>query len=250
MPNTFGGNKFKKGKKVRVRNTGPLLFADEIDGCYYGQIIKRIGTGFFVMINDKQETATICGKMRNRQWCNPGDIVMVNLDLDKYIITHKYSPDEVRQLKSLGKINFGNSEDNDGAVVFDDDDSDDDVFDTMNELRNQQNRKNTKVTVQSKVNDVNNVNSVNKENKELGSESDSESDSESEEQPVQEQDQKSDQKSDKEDKIDKDLKTKKLNKQFKNKDRGNKIVSEINKASERNVKTQRTVIDDDFIDNI
>lgn len=237
MPNKLGGNKYKKGKKgSRDRPNEPIPYADEIDGCYYGQIIKRIGTGFHVMINGKQETATICGKMRNRQWCNPGDVVMVNLDLDKYIITHKYNVDAVKQLKSLGKINFTNTNENDSSIVFEDDDSseDNDVHNIMDNLKKstQNPEKNAKIIVAGNT-------GKNDENNDSGSNSGSESESEL---TMQED-------KDKDNEKDQEKKIHKLTKQFKNKSRSDKIVAEINIAENRNNKTTRSN-DDDWIDDI
>ena len=227
MPNKFGGNKYKKGKKGgRFKPNEPIPFADEIDGCYYGQIIKRIGTGFFVTINDKQETATICGKMRNRQWCNPGDVVMVNLELDKYIITHKYNGDAVKQLKSLGKINFGNTNENDFFEDEDSNDSDNDVHNIMDSLKKAPKpEKQTKVIV------------VGEQKTETKSDSDSDSASlpdNKTEDPDKEKEQ--------------EKKTHKLTKQFKNKSRSDKIVAEINIAENRNNKTANA--NDSWIDDI
>ena len=229
MPNKFGGNKYKKGKKGgRFKPNEPIPFADEIDGCYYGQIIKRIGTGFFVTVNDKQETATICGKMRNRQWCNPGDVVMVNLELDKYIITHKYNGDAVKQLKSLGKINFGNTNENDLFEDEDSTDSDNDVHNIMDSLKKDPKpEKQTKVIVAGE--------------QKTETKSDSGSDSESASLP--------DNKTEDPDKEkEQEKKTHKLTKQFKNKSRSDKIVAEINIAENRNNKTANA--NDSWIDDI
>lgn len=241
MPNKFGGNKFKKGKKrPKTQSNEPIPFADEITGCYYGQIIKKIGTGFYVMINGKQETATICGKMRNRQWCNPGDVVMVNLDLDKYIITHKYNADAIKQLKTLGKINFGNSNDNDSTIF--EDDEDDDVFDMMDSLK----KTDGKNQEQKKI-----VIAGNKDTAEPTKESDSDSDSDSES-GENETTLVPEQIPEREELKEKENETKKLTKQFKNKTRSDKIVAEIGISQNRNVKAARTTNDEDtsWIDDI
>ncbi len=49
----------------------------------------------------------ICGRLRNKVWINPGDVVLIGLrDFQdkKADIISKYNPDEVRKLKQRGDL--------------------------------------------------------------------------------------------------------------------------------------------------
>ena len=131
MPNAIGGKKFKRAKKGAQdsNNNEAIPLAEDNENCMYGEIIKNIGTGFMIRLKpDLEVAASIRGKMRKRVWCNVGDIVMVQQELNNYIVVHKYNSDEVRQLKSMGKCKFASENNNDEqcAFKFEDDDPDND----------------------------------------------------------------------------------------------------------------------------
>jgi translation initiation factor 1A len=131
MPNAIGGKKFKRAKKGAQdsNNNEAIPLAEDNENCMYGEITKNIGTGFIIRLKpDLEVAAAIRGKMRKRVWCNVGDIVMVQQELNNYIVVHKYNSDEVRQLKSMGKCKFASEKNNDEqcAFKFEDDDPDND----------------------------------------------------------------------------------------------------------------------------
>src|SRR5271165_6776806 len=132
--NKKGGSKFKRTKKGdKSTHDDKVPLAEENANCFYAQVIKNIGTGFQIALKGGQETiCTLRGKLRKRAWCNPGDIVMVNLDLEKYILVHKYRPDEVKQLKALGKINFTSNDDEGNAFRFEDENDEDESDEEFN----------------------------------------------------------------------------------------------------------------------
>jgi initiation factor 1A len=77
----------------------------------YGKAIKMLGQGRVrVMCGDSViRTCLICGKMRNRVYVRPQDVVLVALragmtDDTKADIVHKYTPEEARALKRHGEI--------------------------------------------------------------------------------------------------------------------------------------------------
>jgi initiation factor 1A len=155
MPNLHGGNSYKrskKGSKTVVENILPLV--DDYENCHYAQIVKSMGAMFSIILQGgKEDTAIIRGKMKNRIWCNPNDVVMVQYDLGKYIIIHKYSPDHTKQLKSLGHINFSSSDNATELIKFEDDsddnDSDDDnnIFKKLNDMKKDVNKDNLNIDV-------------------------------------------------------------------------------------------------------
>ena len=55
----------------------------------------------------RERMATICGKMKKKVWILVGDILLIDLrDYEdaKCDVTHKYSVEEARQLKTLGQL--------------------------------------------------------------------------------------------------------------------------------------------------
>jgi len=77
----------------------------------YGKVLKMLGQGrVSVMCGDSvKRTCLICGRMRNRVYVRPQDVVLVALrpDMtadDKADVVHKYTADEARTLKRHGEI--------------------------------------------------------------------------------------------------------------------------------------------------
>ena len=142
MPNTRGGSKYKKHKKGQGnKKPTPLILEKDSPGCMYAVITKKNGTSFEILCsNGKTERGIIRGKFRKRVWLNINDIVLVDTnDLGLFIIVHKYSQDDIRQLRSKGELEFVNINDIDdvnkyGNIYFDDNDSDDDNDDIDKEL--------------------------------------------------------------------------------------------------------------------
>lgn len=118
-PNNLGGKKYKKKKKTNFNKERKLEEAET--GQVYGKVIKKIGGDFIELVcNDGQiRKGHIRGKMRKREWLNENDIVLCTLNSfgtdiknkDKCTIEMKYRIDEINTLKSQGKLNFGDSED-------------------------------------------------------------------------------------------------------------------------------------------
>jgi initiation factor 1A len=108
MVNKKGGSNYKKAKKERDDIQRKLELAGGTNAnCYYGQIIKKYGINHFeVMIDGEKQNASIRGNMFKKVWLNPGNIVLVNYDLGKYMIVHKYNDGEEKKLRAMGEINF------------------------------------------------------------------------------------------------------------------------------------------------
>ncbi len=105
--NKRGGNRAKRGKKQVDKKENVLELVANNPNCYYAIVTKRFGNNNFeIKINNKKITASIRGNMFKRVWIHQNDIVLVNLDLEKYIIVHKYTPEEAKQLRVMGEINF------------------------------------------------------------------------------------------------------------------------------------------------
>lgn len=108
MPSKGGGKK-KKGAK----NGGAGSFRRELifreDGQEYAQVIDMLGNGHVRLdcCDEIKRLGTIRGKMKNRVWIQRGDIVLVGLreyQDEKADIIHKYTPEEVKNLRNLKEI--------------------------------------------------------------------------------------------------------------------------------------------------
>ena len=129
MPNTRGGSRYKKKKKGQgFRKPEELILEKDSPGCMYAMITKKFGSGFEILCsNDKTERAIVRGKFKKRVWININDIVLVDAsDLGLFIIVHKYSPEDVRQLRIKGEIDFITANDSD----------DDEIFSELEKLKN------------------------------------------------------------------------------------------------------------------
>lgn len=121
MPKNLRGGKHKHIKRgSRYTKDETLTLASDQPGCMYAMIQKRFGTAFDVLCsNGKIERALMRGKLRNRVWINPGDIVLVDgTELNKFYIVLKYTPDQTKQLKSKGEITFDVRGDRDEGIIF------------------------------------------------------------------------------------------------------------------------------------
>lgn len=146
MPNTRGGSRYKKKKKGQgFRKPEELILEKDSPGCMYAMVTKKFGSGFEILCsNDKTERAIVRGKFKKRVWININDIVLVDAsDLGLFIIVHKYSPEDVRQLRIKGEIDFttANDSDDDDNIDFDDNDNDmdsddDEIFSELEKLKN------------------------------------------------------------------------------------------------------------------
>lgn len=80
MPNVFGGNKYKKGKKGGRKNKNPTQAFDVTDGVhYYGQVIQKLGHNRLSIKLQTGETiqGVIPGKFMKKLWFNKEDFVVV-----------------------------------------------------------------------------------------------------------------------------------------------------------------------------
>jgi translation initiation factor IF-1 len=80
MPNVFGGNKYKKGKKGGRGNKNPAGTFDVTDGVhYYGQVLQKLGGSTLSIKLQNGETiqAVFRGKFNKRLWFNKDDFVIV-----------------------------------------------------------------------------------------------------------------------------------------------------------------------------
>ena len=100
------GGKHQRGKQELLKKR-ELTFKE--DGESYGQIIKILGNGRFEARCD-DHIVRIChvrGKLHKKVWINNEDIVLISkrsFEDKKADIIFKYTPDEVRKLKSLGEL--------------------------------------------------------------------------------------------------------------------------------------------------
>ncbi len=101
------GGKHQRGKLEMLKKR-ELNFKE--DGEAYGQIIKILGNGRFEARCDDHVTRMchVRGKLHKKVWINNEDIVLISkrsFEDKKADIILKYTPEEVRKLKSLGELN-------------------------------------------------------------------------------------------------------------------------------------------------
>lgn len=125
------GGKHQRGK-LELLKKRELNFKEE--GEAYGQIIKILGNGRFEVRCDDRvvRMCHIRGKMHKKVWINNEDIVLISkrsFEDKKADIILKYTPEEVRKLKSLGELKDLVDEDEmrmEEEVEFSNEDNEDD----------------------------------------------------------------------------------------------------------------------------
>lgn len=128
MTKNTGGKAFRKGK-----SSGQQSFRREIIFKEYGQeyalITKMLGSGHCECkcFDDVVRMGNIRGKMRRRVWISVGDIVLCGLrdyQDEKVDIIHKYSPDEVHNLRTMGEIPLEDKDEKNKQEIDNTNDSD------------------------------------------------------------------------------------------------------------------------------
>ena len=116
--NILGGKNYKKHKKSPLKETELLFREDEKADA---RIIKQLGDGRFEcqIFNTNTEInpiGKIRGSIRNKVWIEIGDFVLIstrNFDSSSCDIIHKYTDDNIANLKTYGeissKINYATS---------------------------------------------------------------------------------------------------------------------------------------------
>ena len=79
------------------------------EGTEYAQVMRLLGNGRREdnCFDGYKRICAIRGKLRNRVWMNPGDIVLVSIREfgdDKGDVMHKFYPEEAYELQDLGEI--------------------------------------------------------------------------------------------------------------------------------------------------
>ena len=103
-----GGKNRRRGKNVNEEKRELLL---KEDGQEYAVVLKMLGNNRVrAECFDEKRTKRLCkirGKMRLKQWIEPGGIILVALrsfEDDKADVIARYSTDEARDLKKLGEL--------------------------------------------------------------------------------------------------------------------------------------------------
>ena len=106
-----GGKSKRKGKNKNADASGEKrdLFLKGEEEQEYAQITKILGNCRFeaYCFDGKTRLCHVRGKFRKRVWINRDDVVLLGLrdyQDEKADIIHKYSAEEVTQLKKLGEI--------------------------------------------------------------------------------------------------------------------------------------------------
>jgi translation initiation factor IF-1 len=131
MANLRGIGSTHQKKHVKNRYTAPkeLIFKDKDEE--YATIVASKGDARFEIIlfcNNVSCIAKARGSLINgpkRQKINKDDIVLIQKDTStsdtKYYIIHKYSPDDIKQLKNSGELAIFNKNNYDIQILFDGD---------------------------------------------------------------------------------------------------------------------------------
>jgi len=104
-----GGKGKRKGKKNRGDENENLQLRYKVFGEEYAQVRKVLGNCRVeaYCFDDKMRLCHVRGKFKKRVWINKDDFVLVGLrdyQDDKADIIHKYTPEEIRLLRSWGEI--------------------------------------------------------------------------------------------------------------------------------------------------
>jgi translation initiation factor 1A len=107
MPKKGKGGKKKRKSKNTPSTKRELIVREE--GQEYAVVLKMLGDGRLrAACNDgKERLGIIRGKMRKRVYIREDDFILLGLrefQDDKADVIHKYSPDEVRSLKTMREI--------------------------------------------------------------------------------------------------------------------------------------------------
>jgi len=134
MPNIFGGNKYKKGKKGGRKNKNPTTAFDVTDGVhYYGQVIQKLGHNRLSIKLQTGETiqAIIPGKFMKKLWFNKEDFIVVeHTGGEFYDVIQKIQA--LDQLETAAKsIGIKLNKDDYNIYRADEDDEDDDENDEL-----------------------------------------------------------------------------------------------------------------------
>lgn len=126
MTKNTGGKAFRKGKSHQGGSFRREIIFKEY-GQEYALITKMLGNGHCECkcYDDVVRMGNIRGKMRKRVWLSVGDVVLCGLrdyQDEKVDIIHKYTADEVINLKSMGEISMDESEkeETDGPMTGED----------------------------------------------------------------------------------------------------------------------------------
>jgi translation initiation factor IF-1 len=137
MPNLFGGNKYKKGKKGGRKNKNPTAVFDVTNGVhYYGQVIQKLGHNRLSIKLQTGETiqGVIPGKFLKKLWFNKEDFVVVeHVGGEFYDVIQKIQAQD--QLETASK-NIGIKLNKDDYNIYRIDEDDEDEDDENNELIN------------------------------------------------------------------------------------------------------------------
>ncbi|KAJ5070852.1 eif-1a [Anaeramoeba ignava] len=100
-----GGKGRKRGKNTAWETKRPLLEKEE--GQEYAFVEKILGNGRLeaYCYDGKRRLCHIRGAIRKRVWINQGDHILVTLrdfQDDKADVIHRYTTEEVRELKKMG----------------------------------------------------------------------------------------------------------------------------------------------------
>lgn len=121
MTKNPGGKGHRKSKHHGGTFRREILFKDY--GQEYAQITKMLGNGHCECqcYDDVIRLGNIRGKMRKRVWISVGDVVLCGLreyQDDKVDIIHKYTAEEVHNLKAMGEIPFDKADqENDDSMA-------------------------------------------------------------------------------------------------------------------------------------
>lgn len=114
-PNAKGGKGYKKKKKVTGGEVNPTAnFIDASDGQLVARAIRLLGNrNVLCFCNDSRlRICHICGRMKGRQWIEPGDMVLVSLrdftagsEPMRGDIVAKYAPEQLSSLRRTPGVN-------------------------------------------------------------------------------------------------------------------------------------------------
>lgn len=122
--NSGGHRKFKSAHGNSFRRE--IIFKEM--GQEYALVTKMLGNGHCECqcYDDVVRLGNIRGKLRKRVWISVGDVVLCGLrdyQDEKVDIIHKYTPDEVHNLKTMGEIPLEEAEREKDNIMVDEEET-------------------------------------------------------------------------------------------------------------------------------
>ena len=118
VKNITGGNKAKKGKRVRLTKNPKKEFDTDNGIYFYGQVKGKLGGNTLEVLLQTGETihATIPGRFMRRVWFNKDDLIVVSNETDNFYDVIQKITNPATQIEAMNALNI--KLDKDDSQIF------------------------------------------------------------------------------------------------------------------------------------